>query len=128
MVKVHGGVFLALGVLFSGLSFFVNSAQNTNSLTIFIYIGYLFMAYGIAKLLVQYVLKPKQNNSARIKRPQAYQAAQQQLGGQPVQHNHTQQRAVHNTPLPPGYIGRCSKCGTPMRQMNIYCHRCGQKQ
>ena len=27
-----------------------------------------------------------------------------------------------------GYIGKCNRCGTPMRKINHYCHRCGMKQ
>jgi len=44
MAKLHGAVFIGIGLLFSITSAAVNASQNSNSLTIFIYVGYLFLA------------------------------------------------------------------------------------
>ncbi len=142
MVKISGWVFLSIGGLFSGLSLYINKSQKTNSMTMFLYFGYLFIAYGIAKILVSYIMRKdskstnKQKNrhklsKAKVNRKNSnnqhlpsyntenqYQSSQGKVDGKNSNNNQTKD----------GYIGYCKRCGTPMRELNTYCHRCGMKQ
>jgi len=115
MAKISGIIFVILGVVVSVASYFVNSYQGTNSLLVFIYIGYAFIAYGVAKIVAKMILGKNKLSSEELQR---------ELAGT----NSINPSSVSKNSLPPGYIGRCKKCNTPMRNVNVYCHRCGLKQ
>lgn len=57
MAAIPSFVFIILGIMFSFVSLYINSLHDTTSLTLFVYVGYLFMAYGIARMLISYILK-----------------------------------------------------------------------
>ena len=130
MAKLHGTVFLAVGIIMYIISFTLNKKNDNSSLLLFIYISYLFIAYGISKIVVSYILQKgkKEADLKSGKRPIKY--------GDEIEGNidklsdelnvgakdGTNMQALY------GYIGVCDACGTPMRKINIYCHRCGRKQ
>ncbi len=147
MVKISGWVFVGIGLLFSGMSYYINFAQKTNSMTIFLYLGYLFLAYGIAKVLVNYIMRrdkseknankqlPESNdikwhrnndtkNKTHAKQNQASNTNRNNLNQPQNQNNPSNSNPKDMN----GYIGYCPRCGTPMRNVNSYCHRCGMKQ
>lgn len=145
MAKISGWIFLGIGILFTGLSFYVNSAQNTNSMTIFIYLGYAFIAYGIAKILVKYIMKKNKNEKKLNKelpedktkwhrnnqKNNSNKHSQNNINMNSHNSNQNTNNHIKNNPESNdmnGYIGLCARCGTPMRKVNVYCHRCGMKQ
>ena len=142
MVAIPGYVFIIIGVLFTAVSYYVNSSQGIASLTVFIYIGYGFIAYGLAKVIVRYVMHQKGKQGIDVTKPMTPKhnppvgtvhhhapPSQAQHQMKPHAHQHpTHQQAQHKAHVPPGYVSVCSGCGTPMRAVNIYCHRCGMRQ
>lgn len=150
MVAIPGYVFIVIGVMFAAVSTYVNRSQNITHLTIFVYIGYGFIAYGLAKLVVKYIMKQKgkqspdavkpipsaqntstgtaQHHAARHPPPVSSSHTQQQAHSHPQQQQHSTHHQHHKAHVPPGYVGVCSGCGTPMRAVNLYCHRCGMRQ
>ncbi len=119
MAKIPGYVFMIIGGLLSLISFSVNKSQNSNSLTIFIYVGYLFMAYGVARVLINFILK---NEKSRDKKIKANELPEDLKIMDKTSKMLTGKKDLY------GYIGYCPKCGTPMRRINVFCHRCGLKQ
>jgi hypothetical protein len=148
MTKISGWVFLSIGILLTTLSFYINSSQRTNSMTVFIYLGYLFIAYGIAKVAVKFIMnkdKPNKNSNKQLPEVNNNQFSRNKNISKNIpnpnyrsniQNNNkininksninSQTRSQNNDLY--GYIGFCSRCGTPMRKINIYCHRCGNRQ
>jgi hypothetical protein len=137
MAKISWIVFIIIGALFSIGSHIVNNMQENDSLTIFIYIGYLFIGYGVAKLVVVYILG--KNNNVK----DAFDDRLPENGGMPkIESSKDIKRNYNNIPSNKndfsnnnssknslyGYIGYCSRCATPMRNLNRYCHRCGLRQ
>ncbi|MFT4303107.1 MAG: hypothetical protein ACMXYG_00950 [Candidatus Woesearchaeota archaeon] len=123
MAKIPGSIFIIIGILFSFLSFYLNNLQGTTSLTVFIYVGYLFIAYGVAKVIIAIIMR-KEKSPTKDKR--LFDDSE----GIPDAPNLDSDRR-NNTKVKMdlyGYIGYCPKCSTPMRKINIYCHRCGLKQ
>jgi len=139
MVKISGWVFLIIGGIFSGTSLFINTSQKTNNMNLFLYFGYLFIAYGIAKILISYI-SGKDKNEKNIKKrlpennnkPFGEIRKESKNNNQQVHHHinntHQSQNNIPSSKDSNGYIGYCSRCGTPMRNLNVYCHRCGMKQ
>jgi len=117
MAKIPGVVFLVMGLVMVIASSYINKVQDSNSLSFFIWIGYLFLAYGAAKVLIDFVLsrdKMERKLSERL----------------PEEANKPSIRREYKKKFNNmyGYIGYCPKCGTPMRRINIFCHRCGMRQ
>jgi hypothetical protein len=126
-MKIPGIVFLITGIILSFVSSHINKTNDSASLTIFILIGYLFIAYGAAKMIINYILKKdrkaedssiKKNNlpenlQTHPKLKQEYQTSRNNPA--PVQNAYS-------------YTGYCSNCGTPMRSVNKFCHICGTRQ
>ncbi|MFT4343666.1 MAG: hypothetical protein ACMXYE_02870 [Candidatus Woesearchaeota archaeon] len=154
MGALSGYVFIGVGLLFSVVSYYGNRMQDSNALTIFIYVGYLFIAYGFAKLGVKYILGKKDSSKKNLKKtsplpPHVSQSApnssgENASGGQnrvsspspsvpraPQHDSSSHVQSVHHSAHPThtsGFVGHCRSCGTPMRAVNVFCHRCGLKQ
>jgi hypothetical protein len=131
MVKIPGYVFIGFGAILSISSYFINLSNGKNSLTMFIYLGYLFIAYGVAKLLINFILKPEKKSvsgpnffgRSLPEQDNANMSKESNLRTQqPPKLNPQQKNDLYS------YTHQCRKCGTPMRRINIFCHRCGMKQ
>jgi len=120
MAKIPGVVFVLIGVLFSFFSHYINKLQKTNSLTLFVYVGYGFIAYGVAKVVIGYILK-------KDKKGESEDAFKDQLPEEESTSQIVAAKKAHKSDLF-GYIGYCPRCNTPMRKINRYCHRCGVRQ
>lgn len=118
--KIPGWVLILIGSGMALLSYFINKSQNTNGLTIFIYVGYLFIAYGVARVTIGFILK---NEQSKIDK-----SFDKQLPEDLRISDNTSKTLSGKKHDLYGYIGYCPKCNTPMRRINIYCHRCGMKQ
>ncbi|MCB9358811.1 DUF308 domain-containing protein [Candidatus Woesearchaeota archaeon] len=122
MAKISGFVFILIGVLFSFMSFYLNGLQGTKSLTVFIYIGFAFIAYGVAKVVINFILRKDKRKSADRRLPEEDGSVPSAPNLDNLPNDGNRKKDLY------GYIGYCRKCGTPMRGINIYCHRCGLKQ
>lgn len=118
MAKIPGYLFLILGLIVS----IASSVINKKELTIFVYIGYLFIAYGAAKILISLILKNEKhdNKEKQLQVPEA-------VRNNPQLRKEYQQKFGKIAKDMQGYVGYCPSCGTPMRGINIFCHRCGRR-
>ena len=102
MAKIHGAVYIVVGLFVSVLS----RLMNYQKLIFFFYLGLVFVGVGAVKL----ILKSKATETTDVKlQSQAHTA-----GHHPQLHN--TQNFHHK---------RCGKCGSIMRISDRYCSRCG---
>jgi len=97
MAKIHGAVYLAIGIFVSLVSYF----STNKSLRFFIYIGFLFGIIGIIKLLFTGLSKKKKERPLK---------QQQKV-------SHKEQSA---------FTKYCQRCGNLVRSFDTFCSRCGQ--
>ena len=113
MAKIPGIAFLALGLVL----FFIS--RTMGKLAVFVYVGYIFIAWGSAKVIINYILK-KDKSEKGIRKDK--RLPDQQLAEDAGRQITNKKHDLH------GYIGYCQGCGTPMRKINFFCHRCGLRQ
>jgi len=110
MTKISGAIFLVVGGIVSISSYLIDKQK----MKIFIFIGYFFVALGAAKLLSSFIFQSPKEDQPKRQSPQQKTIS-------------TEEKVMQKAMDPHGYIGQCAKCSTPMRRINIYCHRCGSK-
>ncbi|MEM4239582.1 MAG: hypothetical protein QXM31_00555 [Candidatus Woesearchaeota archaeon] len=96
MAAIPSLVWLFIGAIVVGISWY-------SDMPLFFWIGWAFIAFGIAKLIIIFVLGGKEKNEKR----QAQQAAQ---------HQHRYSHKYY----------RCL-CGNPVRTHDIFCSYCGRR-
>ncbi len=101
MAKIHGAVYLIIGIFISLVSYF----STNKSLRFFIYIGFLFGIIGIIKLLFTSLKKKKKEK--------------------PVQHTHYKHPKVSQKEQSL-FTKYCQRCGNLVRTFDNFCSRCGQ--
>ena len=110
-------LFLVLGGLVTGYSLFVRqtSAVNYEAMTLFAYVGGLFILLGLIKLLARYLksLSSKEKDLAN------------RLGGVD-KINRQEQQIQHPSKNRPTVIN-CSYCGTKNYSTSNFCHMCGTR-
>lgn len=105
MAKIHGAVYLGIGIFVSLVSYF----SPNDSLKFFLYIGFLFGIIGIFKLFVSGLSKKKEKPSKQKRdhfNPKQYQKISKQ-----------EQRL---------FTKQCARCGNLVRHFDNFCARCGQ--
>jgi hypothetical protein len=96
MASIPGWVYIVLGAVMIGAAEFVNSKTKTNSLTIFFYIGILFLIIGVGKYLFNSIFKKKddlgtkQARAHHIRNVQHQSMANQGFNNQGFAHQHPQ--------------------------------------
>jgi hypothetical protein len=133
MAKISWVIYIVLGLLFSISSYVINNMQNNNSLTIFIYVGYLFIGYGVSKLVVKYILGKNNDFEKNLDKKLPDHGGMPKTGKTELninKNNHVNHNLSDNSKSNSlyGYMGYCERCNTPMRNLNRYCHRCGLRQ
>ena len=103
MPKIHGIIYLAIGIFVAITSYEISYAK----LYFFFYIGLLFIIYGVAKIIIGFINKEekKQASSSNIRKNQLNQFKQ------PIKQQYK----------------RCSNCGNAARGYDNFCARCGNK-
>ncbi|MBI2655028.1 hypothetical protein HYX06_01235 [Candidatus Woesearchaeota archaeon] len=96
MAKIHGLVYLIIGIFVSVASWKINNED----LYLFFYAGILFMGVGVAKLLLS-LIRNKEEETTHHKE---------------ISHHQTQNLQHYR---------RCRKCGNAMRINDKFCGRCG---
>ena len=94
MVKIHGIAYILIGIFISTASYMI----NRNNLYIFFYGGMFFIAYGVAKIILKFITRQKEQQKS-----------------QSMQKTHQSYKKCHRC----GNIAKltdrfCSKCGTKM--------------
>lgn len=118
MAKIPGIAFLALGLVL----FFIS--RTMGKLAVFVYVGYIFIAYGSAKVIINYILKKDKSGGFIRKDKRLPEDLGNEMQG--TRNNARRDKGKAHGLL--GYIGYCQGCGTPMRKINLFCHRCGLRQ
>ena len=115
MAGIHWIVWLVVG---AGVA--VASQLIGGNLSIFLYIGLLFLVVGIFKLIVRYITTPKESRaeSQEMKREMPLPYQQQW-------HAYKQPAA---TAVPQQQFVYCARCGNPMRASDYFCSRCGTRR
>ena len=96
MVKIHGLVYILIGIFVAIASYLI----DRNDLSVFLYVGMFFIAFGVAKIVIQFIMGQKEQQ-----KPQAAQRAN-----------------IH-----PQNFKKCQRCGNISRLTDRFCARCGNK-
>lgn len=103
-------VYIAIGVLVAGYSFFIkktSSVANQTAMSLFMYVGFLFLVIGLIRLVVVTL-----RTTPAGKKEEAF--AQQLAGVQPRVDPQARRIIV------------CHKCGTKNYSTSHFCHMCGE--
>ena len=96
MTRIPGIAYLIIGILTTGISYFINNKTQTNSLTLFMFIGGIFIIIGLIKLAIREKPKTVHHKAAHQQTNQPHQHAPSQRQHHPSQ-NIQQQRAPIRT-------------------------------
>lgn len=101
MVKIHGIVFLVLGLFISISSYKINYGK----MYLFFYAGLFFIIYGVAKIVIGFIAGEKKQGQTALHRNQLDQYKQ------PARQQYK----------------RCQNCGNVARGHDNFCSRCGNR-
>ena len=107
MVKIHGIVYLIIGAAV----LFTSNKIDSQKFQLFIWVGYLFLVIGIAKLGIGFIKRKKESPAERKDLGNIYQ----QQTGQTAQFQ--QQRAARH----------CPRCRFQLQGYENFCPGCGQR-
>ena len=115
MVKIHGIVYIILSV---GILFF-SYKLDPQKFRIFIWIGYVFFAVGIGKLVFWFINKGKEGSGGRKEvKTHHHQANRGNI--------HPQRPAQGNIHGHQGAVRYCFGCGSRLIGHENFCSVCGQ--
>lgn len=101
MVKIHWSVYLILGIGVLLTSYNI----DTQKFKLFIWVGYIFLTVGIAKLVFWFITRTKESPIEKKKLI----------------------RELHQR-TPNKFSRYCMSCGNPLSGHEIFCPKCGQRQ
>ena len=113
MAKIHGITYIIIGIAVILMSWFSNARSDSNSMTLFIYVGIIFVIIGIIKIFILFIKKqnePKTHHS--------------------VEHHSQQHHQIHQVHQKvksqtfPGHI-TCPSCHARNAAHSNFCMRCG---
>lgn len=99
MVKIPAIVYLIIGAIVTAGSMYIEG------LTIFFYVGLIFIAVGVFKVVIAFVTKPKES------------AVEKQAEGIQQQQRQSAQRGIKT----------CPRCGAGSYPQANYCYYCGNR-
>jgi hypothetical protein len=150
MATIPGWVYILIGGVMCSMSTIIGAKVKTNSLTLFFYIGVVFIIIGMFKLFLRYFkskredrlkrvngqmlnMKASGNVKGRIREPgkninnPINQAQSKQLSGQANQSNHVQtQHQAHHQNQPGHHISKAHPVINPHPTI-LTCPKCGTK-
>ena len=118
MKSINGLIFIIVGIIVAGFSYFMKQ----NNLTVFIYIGIGMIAYGIVKLIIQRALyggSKKDNKRMEKMMSQPVQSQPARTYSHVNPNMQYRQQAQHTK--------FCDSCGTMHHANAKYCTKCGKK-
>ena len=132
MVKIPGIAFLIIGGIMAGYSKFIESRTDNSTMTVFFWIGVVFIVVGVLKLIFEISFRKSRKEKKLSKRDGKKQERlnrydtqeknyyDQQIRGQ----DHHVERAsqpVHQS------IISCQRCGTKHYSHANFCQKCGNQ-
>jgi uncharacterized paraquat-inducible protein A len=101
MVKIHGIVYIIMGIFVSIASYRI----NYDNLLIFFYLGFFFIALGAAKIVLGFIFRKNKEEKNTI----------------------SMARQNYPNPAQRHQYKRCHKCSNITRLTDRFCSRCGTK-
>ena len=132
MAKIHGISYLIIGAAVILISLYSNARSGTNSMTLFIYVGIIFLIVGIIKLFLKFIKrqnkpkqahKPVQHHHAQVHHQQVQHAQHTQPRTHHSSHPHHPQHTQHQQVFPQYIV--CPKCHARNHTHSNFCMRCG---
>lgn len=107
MAKIHGLAYLMLGIMISGLSYYIG--QTKEGFKIFIYAGLLMIITGVIKLATAWARSRKEETAKQ-------HITQKHITHHQTTHPYSHQRALY-----------CPRCGTALNPTDNFCYNCGNR-
>jgi hypothetical protein len=121
MVRIHGSIWIVLGILMSLYSRFIQSQIEKGSMSLFFWVGIGFIAFGVFRLITDYVFK----DSSKISKPVSGNSSLDRLKLEKermMQKKDDYEQSYDNSGK---VIIPCSRCGTKHYGTSNFCHICG---
>ncbi|MBR9703430.1 zinc ribbon domain-containing protein [Candidatus Woesearchaeota archaeon] len=120
-IPVPWWAYLAVGGLITGYDLFLQSkVSSDSSMTLFFYLGLIFIIIGLGKIAFGKFAKKTNNDDKKTQQHYAKQLSQQQRAWQHEQQRQASHPGQHN-------VHHCPRCGTQSQQGNNLCHKCGAR-
>ena len=120
MVKIHGGVYVVLGILMSLYAKFVEAKVHKPGMVLFFWIGLGFIGFGVFRLIINYVFKSKSSTKKdTVSELEKMKLEREKIMQQDNSNNANQQFSFNKE------IISCSRCGTKHYNSSNFCHMCG---
>jgi hypothetical protein len=116
MVKIHGSVWMILGVLMAVYSKFIQSKVQKSSLSLFFWVGIGFVVYGVFRLIVDYILKDSSKKSSNNDVDSVLDRLKKE-----------KDEMIKNSDDSGKEIVSCARCSTRHYSNSNFCHMCGFK-
>lgn len=121
-MRIHGGVYVVLGILMALYSKFIQSKLNNSSMSLFFWIGIGFVAFGVFRLITLFVFKDS-SSKVSVKKSKSNNSELERLKAEKEKmmkgNNQGSERSVN------GDIVACPRCGTKHYSTSNFCHMCG---
>lgn len=118
MVKIHGLVYIAIGIFISVFSY----KTNYDKLIFFFYLGFVFIFVGIVKIIIFLIRKSSEEQKVPEHHKEIPKHHQANVHHQPGLH-HQQSSQTHR----PHQYKYCSNCRNVVRITDKFCNRCGAR-
>lgn len=103
MAKIHGIVYFIIGLFVAIASYKI----NYNNLYPFLYVGLLFVVYGVAKIIIGFINKEDKKEA--------------------IPPNSHKNQLNQFKQIPKQQYKRCQTCGNAARSSDNFCARCGNR-
>ncbi len=118
-MEIPGWLYLLIGFIVTGVSYYVNSTQSTGKMLIFLAVGIVLMIVGIIKIIFGNFKQIDKDT----KNPEDYYAKQAAQAINQVQTKNKQGFRQSRIPN----VKYCSNCGQILRSSDNFCFRCGNR-
>ena len=121
-MRIHGGVYVFLGILMSLYARFIQSKVQKSSLSLFFWIGLGFVAFGVFRLITSYIFEDKSKSSIGKKNMSGLDAIKRERENYLNKHdsNEPEKNQVESRD-----IIACHRCSTKHYSNSNFCHMCG---
>jgi hypothetical protein len=127
-MKIHGFVYVVLGILMSLYARFIQSKVQKSSLSLFFWIGIGFLVFGIFRLITSYVFgdKTRKEESASKVNPrlEALRLEKERIMSRSNSESNSN-FDVNNPQNDSREIVECPRCLTRHYSNSRFCHMCG---
>lgn len=108
MVRIHGLVYVLIGIFMSGYSRFIQSKADAPVLKVFFWLGIVFIVVGVFRLVLRYLFKDKKDSDSLKNKL-----------------NDVKKDNFSDNNSNSKEIVSCSRCMTKHYSNSNFCHMCG---